>query len=240
MPLMKGHSAQVVSSNIKEMVRSGYKPKQAIAASLANARKYRKMASGGEVQSYEHGGMEDMEPFIKADHGKGGKNESMAEMDSKGPEDYMRGLNEIREDGEYYPDEVANPNEMQEAQGYAMALKRQVMSKPGPENYAYGGSVDGLDMEQMQAKRFAMGGLVQDGPEENYRLNGTRPEEGDSKGFGMDSTRREDASSMPLRPDGLEHPKMNDPSGMGLSEEAKKAIAMKKKARKYGMYDPRA
>lgn len=51
MPLKKGHGREVVSQNINEMVRSGYKPKQAIAAALASSRKSKKMmmADGGGV-----------------------------------------------------------------------------------------------------------------------------------------------------------------------------------------------
>ncbi len=39
MPLKKGSSQKVVSQNIGEMIKSGYPQKQAIAASLAEARK---------------------------------------------------------------------------------------------------------------------------------------------------------------------------------------------------------
>ena len=39
MPLKKGDSKAVVSSNIKEMRKSGYPEKQAVAASLSQARK---------------------------------------------------------------------------------------------------------------------------------------------------------------------------------------------------------
>lgn len=49
MPLKKGHSHEVISSNIHEMVKAGHPVKQAVAASLAHARKYKKMAEGGEV-----------------------------------------------------------------------------------------------------------------------------------------------------------------------------------------------
>lgn len=45
--MKKGFSQQVVSHNVKEMIRSGHKPKQAVAAALASSRKYKNMAAGG-------------------------------------------------------------------------------------------------------------------------------------------------------------------------------------------------
>lgn len=52
MPLQKGHSPEVVSSNIREMIASGYSRKQAVAAALSSARKSKKMAEGGLVDKY--------------------------------------------------------------------------------------------------------------------------------------------------------------------------------------------
>jgi hypothetical protein len=39
MPLKKGSSRKTVSSNIREMINAGYPQKQAVAASLSNARR---------------------------------------------------------------------------------------------------------------------------------------------------------------------------------------------------------
>ena len=45
MPLAKGSDKKTVSSNIKEMMDSGYPQDQAVAASLSNARKSSKKSS---------------------------------------------------------------------------------------------------------------------------------------------------------------------------------------------------
>ncbi len=42
MPLLKGHSDEIISENIRELKKSGYKHKQAIAIALRKANKHRK------------------------------------------------------------------------------------------------------------------------------------------------------------------------------------------------------
>lgn len=54
MPLKGGKSQKVISSNIHEMVKSGYPVKQAVAASLHNADKMKKMAEGGMIGQTSH------------------------------------------------------------------------------------------------------------------------------------------------------------------------------------------
>jgi len=46
MPLKKGKSKKVVSQNIKEMMASGYPQKQAVAASLSQAKKHAPVKTG--------------------------------------------------------------------------------------------------------------------------------------------------------------------------------------------------
>jgi hypothetical protein len=346
MPLKKGFTQKTVSHNIKEMMKAGHAPKQAVAASLANARKYKKMASGGlaestsppspqpplivaphpigpdegrarkqmasafseggemgypglkppkgpkksnmfsnggrvgsddqdapmnyvgsipgkgrkEPQAFSDGGqavwdggMGDIPPetegpsdgvedkhtkhnqgFIEGEYeddsenpgedsvvgGGLDKNESMAEMHDLGPDSQLRSLNEIREDGEYYPSEVENPDKEQEDAGFAAALRRQA---------------EGV----MNQRDYAMGGLVQDGPEGDEPV-GNMPSEGDVElgDTQMASTDMEDATPHTKKPNGLEHRIMGNPTGPELSEEALEAIRLKKKSRRYGSYSP--
>jgi hypothetical protein len=53
MPLLKGHSDEVVSENIRELRRSGYKEKQAIAIALKTANRERKAAKEAEQPDKE-------------------------------------------------------------------------------------------------------------------------------------------------------------------------------------------
>lgn len=261
MPLMKGHSPDVVRSNIKELIGTGRKPKQAIAISLANARKFKKMSDGGSVQNgqtqgsqtspskgpwidpqaakdvqagatksgwdpagwkknlqaglgysdggqvVDDGGMENIPAWMKP---KGGENASMEKMDEKGPEDNQRDI--IMEDAEanYYPSEVANPNEMNEAQLFASALRKKAMMKASPEN---------PEGEMDEDDGYAMGGLVED--EDNMAVSNKPSEDME------DSVEDREVNSS------VGKPFMKEPSTLGLSEEAKKALMMKKKMRRY-------
>lgn len=53
MPLKKGHSAEIVSHNIKQMMGEGYPKKQAVAIALSSKRKYSKMAHGGLLEDFD-------------------------------------------------------------------------------------------------------------------------------------------------------------------------------------------
>ena len=234
MPLHKGHSSKIVSENIKELIRAGHKPTQAVAISLSKARKYKKMweggmASGGEIDSrnempakgyfsdggqvVDDGGMEDIP---HPEMGPGGDNESMSKMASHGPEDGQRDIREINADGNYYPDEVANPARQDESREFAMALRRK-----------------GKGHMQEAPDQYAMGGLVQDGPAGDEPV-GNKPEEE------FDPTDKEDMHMQPAKADGVEYSPINkEPSGMGLGKDAMEALRRKKASRRYGSYNPR-
>jgi hypothetical protein len=57
MPLAPGNSHSVISQNISEMVRSGHPQRQAVAASLSNARRHPTRATGGLVPHLDYGGI---------------------------------------------------------------------------------------------------------------------------------------------------------------------------------------
>lgn len=117
MPLKKGHAPEVVSYNIKEMMKAGHPQKQAIAAALASARKYKKMSEGGMVSN-------DMDDDVLSDN----------------DENAMRTLGEIQAMGEYRPGEVANPHEQDEERELAMNLYKK--SEEAEMGYAMGGLVE--------------------------------------------------------------------------------------------------
>lgn len=97
MPLKKGHSQEVVSGNIRELMQSGRPQKQAIAAALSNARKYKKLSAGGY-----------------ADFDEGAESDDDTEAN--------RSINELQSMGEDRPDEIMNPESQDEERMLARAL----------------------------------------------------------------------------------------------------------------------
>lgn len=71
MPLKKGSSHAVVSSNISEMMKAGHPQKQAIAAAMSMKRKAKKMAEGGMVEE-EGSEMEEGSHNMGDDNGMSG------------------------------------------------------------------------------------------------------------------------------------------------------------------------
>ncbi len=115
MPLKEGHSPEIVSGNIKEMIRSGYKPKQAIAAALAKKRKYQKMAEGGVVVDPD-GALDELEGSA-------------------------RSLAELQEEAEARPEMVASPEMIDAGEMLAHALSKKVQEQE-MQGYAMGGVVE--------------------------------------------------------------------------------------------------
>lgn len=126
MPMKKGHSPEVVRQNVREMISAGHAPKQAIAAALSNARKYKKMADGGMVD------MDD-------DEGMGTDNSEGAE----------RSLGELNEQGAYHPEQVASPEQEEFSSHLAKALYKK-SEEEGMMKYADGGLVEGDTYDNME------------------------------------------------------------------------------------------
>lgn len=227
MPMKKGHSKEVVSENIKEMISSGRPRRQAVAAALASARKSKKMAEGGYVQGVPGGGSgtqgatppkgaivhhgkppKDALPGVYYDnmaHG-GMVSEDMDEgLGTTNADDAERSLNQIRIEGEYHPASVANPEHQDHDRMLAKALYKK-----------------GEDEEMLS---YAMGGLVQ--PEDGQPL-GNKPSE-DMTSSTEEPMSEEDGDQAELGHSVIE----GVPPGPGLSSEAMKALEEKKKRRRF-------
>lgn len=216
MPLKMGHSPETVSSNVKELVKAGHPQKQAIAIALASKRKFKKMAMGGLVA-------EDLdEAGTPMPVDSGDEDSMMVSKPSAGSkldyredasDDELRSLPEINEDGDYYPADVANPMEQEEAsKRFAGALQRMAM----------GGEVNPKLAKVPMKDRFAMGGLV-DEPDMVHEELGSEPTED------MEDGVEDPSADVMAAKANLEHPMMKD---SGISAEAMEAIRMKRMKRR--------
>lgn len=100
MPLKMGVSPEVVSGNVKELMRSGRPQKQAVAIAMAHKRKAAKMMAAG--------GMVDADDDLDA-----GTNNS---------EPALRSLTEIQEQGDMNPSAITNPEYQKDRDHLAKAL----------------------------------------------------------------------------------------------------------------------
>lgn len=116
MPLKKGKSHEVISGNIKELVKAGHDPKQAVAIALSHSRKY---AEGGEVDGME------MDDMTKGDYAP-------------------RSLREEESVAFDYPEFISNPKTQKQAMSFSDMLHKQAMEDINDEDedgYAMGGLV---------------------------------------------------------------------------------------------------
>lgn len=112
---------------VKEMVRSGMKPRAAIAEALAKKRKM--MAQGGMIDASDASAMDEGSPAIPADdtmNDDGGSSENV--------EQKQRSIDEIARQGRFQEESIASPAQESRDMMLAKAL--------GESNFAMGGLVE--------------------------------------------------------------------------------------------------
>lgn len=196
--------------DMKEMMKSAHPRLQAVASAMAMKRKSKQMAmaKGGMILPSEERdkGEQEIPDFMSP---PGGKEASMAKMDEQPHDSYQRDLVSMQKQGNQQIAEAENPNEQMEDARFAAAVRKMSMSRPpegmmGYEGYSMGGLVSPMHTPEMGDK-----------PSENM----------------MDGD--EDMSRMPMKPSDHQEGQAVMPSGPGLSEEARKALAKKKQMRMY-------
>lgn len=171
-----------VRSNVREMIKAGKKPKEAVAAALSMKRKSMKMADGGMVS-------DDVDSDVSSGY----------------DENADRGLAELQAQGESRPNEVENPAYQEADRMLAKALHQK---------------------SESAEMGYAMGGLVQ--PDHGMAL-GNKP----SEDMG-DAEAEESMSDLSGVPSAEGHAMIDGaPQVGGLSDDAMKALAEKKKRRMF-------
>lgn len=234
MPLKKGRSPGTVSTNIKEMMKSGHPQRQAIAAALSMKRK--SMYEGGLVDDdFDEAGTPqpvdsgDEDTYSTSHPSAAAQYPDYAE-DRTDPETTF---NENRNNGDYHPSQTSNPDQMR-AKLAAMLSEVQMYDEGGEvsDNESTGfGSIggQGSSIAQGIAKagkktKYAEGGMVETADEPTDTAASQELEFADSQesrevGYEEaakhphgnvpepkeDTGTEEPLSSMPSKPDGAEH-----------------------------------
>jgi len=231
MPLLPGKKREVISHNIKEMIRSGHPQKQAIAASLAESRRKKKMAEGGIVESFKSAiGMPSIDEGDRLDQHKKEKEPSYEEkvgqgvkskMDPDKARAFTNAFNGYAEGGVVKEGDYALDEEHERSMEELMIQGDQhPVSNPHEQ-----------DMEKKLAES-----LHKASEAEEYMYSG-----GLVEGMGGDETPEvmHDGTEEPMSEEvghtaELEHSVIEGvPESMGLSKEAMEALAMKKKMRRF-------
>lgn len=226
-----GKSREIISGNIKEMVKAGHKPKQAIAAALSHARKTANMDEGGLLEQAAdwidkksgNSSDDDSKKKVNVDKPSSSSSQSGSTTNDTGakkmgsawqaagfanggligeePKEY-RGLFDLMAQGDQ--GDVASPKQ----EDIERSLARKIQ-------------------EDDDSMYMAMGGLVEDGPEGDEPV-GNKPSESMMSGSAepMSEEDGDMAEESHAAVDGIPH-------AMGLSKETMDVIMEKKKKRRY-------
>jgi hypothetical protein len=236
MPLKHGTSPEVVSGNIKELIRAGHAPKQAVAAALAHKRKSQKMSSGG-MAGYADGGdvgKVDQPKSIGQQIGLAGYEPTPAPSPAPKPRGYAEG-GEVSED----MDAGLETTNDEEAERSLNQLRIEGEAHPKPMNPEHNDHDRMLARalykkgEEEETLSYATGGWVEDGPAGDEPV-GNKP----LKAFEQDSELGEPLSEE-NEPAELGHdvvagvPKLEpDP----LDEKTREALRRNRANRRYSNY----
>lgn len=193
MPLKPGHSQDVISHNIKEMIKAGHPHRQAIAAALSQARKH-KMAKGGLVEGdkgdatpepHSDGTSEPMDEHMEGDMHPDAPNltsnppdetKLLADTDRDGNRNLRGEQIEANDAGRAH---ISNPDEIKHQKSLAEAIAEATEDEM--EHFAEGGLVqDEYDGEPLGNKPMADGELrwINNGTEQPMSSEPSKPASG--------------------------------------------------------------